>query len=461
MVAERQAADSVKLATPILAIFGNPPYRRLRSGEVARLVGADMAMRWRDLTQPVRDAGYGRSLNAFPDLYIAFYRWALWRLFEADGAQGRGVLAYISNRGFLTGRGFGGLRRMLRRRFNVIRIFDLRGDNQGTRPATVRTDENVFNIQVGVCVLVAYASGNKPKGEEAEVWYADAWNERAYTEADKLRLAFAAASQPEQLHYRAVPGHDMDPLKPVGFADTDWPSVDELLILRSNGIVTYRDDFVYATTQETLATRMQNWLQLPPEEATEQFGDSALNQTGRALVIPFDEDAIERVSYRPLDRRYLYAKPQYVDRLRPLLQGAWGSDNIALFACDDGTGAGPAVWCHSLKPDQHALKGSYGGWVFPLRNHSGEGRGHFFAVGVLGGLSTAYGTNVLPIEVFDAILALLSASSYTTRFAFDLEDDFPHVPFPADPGYSLPRRGSARVSAPSKVSARQPPRNSE
>jgi hypothetical protein len=61
---------------------------------VERLVGADMARRWQDLTRPVRDAGFGRSLNAFPDLCIAFYRWALWRLFEADGACGRGVLGF-------------------------------------------------------------------------------------------------------------------------------------------------------------------------------------------------------------------------------------------------------------------------------------------------------------------------------------------------------------------------------
>ena len=33
--------------------------------------------------------------------------------------------------------------------------------------------------------------------------------------------------------------------------------------------------------------------------------------------------------------------------------------------------------------------------------------------------------------MFDAILCLLSAASYTLRFAEDLEDVFPHVPFPA------------------------------
>ncbi len=46
-------------------------------------------------------------------------------------------------------------------------------------------------------------------------------------------------------------------------------------------------------------------------------------------------------------------------------------------------------------------------------------------------LGAAYGEPVTYEDVFDAILCLLSASSYTRRFAEDLEDVFPHVPFPA------------------------------
>jgi predicted helicase len=433
MVAERQAADTVKQTTPIIAIFGNPPYRRLRSGEIERLVGADMARRWQDLTLPVRDAGFGRSLNAFPDLYIAFYRWALWRLFEADGTCGRGVLGFITNRGFLAGRGFGGLRRMLRRRFDAIRVLDLRGDSQGTRPATVALDENVFNIQVGVCILIAYATGSKPQGDEARVEYADAWRQRAFTRGEKLRMASAASNDPTLIEYRPVPGHDMDPLKPPGFVGTDWPSIDELLTFRSNGIVTYRDDFVYATTQSAIAERIQRWLQLPPDQAGTLFKETRDRKAGPALRMQFERDAIERVSYRPLDLRFLYNQREFVDFPKRALQTAWGAANFALFALEDGTGAGPAVWCHSLKPDQHAFRGSYGGWVFPFHNHAGEGRGHFLASGLVAGLAGAYGRSVSPLEVFDAVLALLSASSYTTRFAFDLEDDFPHVPFPADP----------------------------
>src|SRR5215210_6364513 len=48
-------------------------------------------------------------------------------------------------------------------------------------------------------------------------------------------------------------------------------------------------------------------------------------------------------------------------------------------------------------------------------------------------LSAAYGVAVTAEEAFDAILCLLSAASYTLRFAEDLEDVFPHVPFP--PGH--------------------------
>src|SRR5205814_6509918 len=45
--------------------------------------------------------------------------------------------------------------------------------------------------------------------------------------------------------------------------------------------------------------------------------------------------------------------------------------------------------------------------------------------------SAPYGQPVAPEDVFDAILCLLSARSYARRFAEDLEDEIPHVPFPA------------------------------
>jgi hypothetical protein len=96
-----------------------------------------------------------------------------------------------------------------------------------------------------------------------------------------------------------------------------------------------------------------------------------------------------------------------------------------------GTAAGPAVWCHGLLPDYHAFRGSYGGCAFPLFDRrSGQGPYNLKA-DLVEASGAAYGGTVAPEAVFDAILCLLSARSFTTRFAEDLEDTFPHIPFPS------------------------------
>ena len=114
------------------------------------------------------------------------------------------------------------------------------------------------------------------------------------------------------------------------------------------------------------------------------------------------------------------------------MQRAWGAHNVGLYALPGGTGTGPAVWCHGVLPDYHAFRGSYGGYAFPLHDRRPESAGTNVSTALLDGLAAAYGAAVTPEEVFDAILCLLSAQSYTLRFAEDLEDVFPHVPFPAD-----------------------------
>ncbi len=297
MVEERAAADAVKSGRPILAILGNPPYRRLKRGEIETLVGRWMNGLWEDLKQPVREAGFGRSLNPFPDLYVAFWRWALWRLFEAPGAERRGVVSFITNRGFLAGRAFGGLRKMLRARFDRIEILDLRGDNRGALPAGAEADENVFHIETGVCVLTAWADGRKVDDAEAAVRYADAWGHGAFRRGEKLGLLREAAADPARLCFAPLPGTGMDRLKPAGFAGRDWPALDEMLTFRSNGIVTYRDDFAYALTREAMRERITSFLNLSADRAKEEFKESAASKVGPALTTAFDQHAIQPVAY--------------------------------------------------------------------------------------------------------------------------------------------------------------------
>ena len=57
---------------------------------------------------------------------------------------------------------------------------------------------------------------------------------------------------------------------------------------------------------------------------------------------------------------------------------------------------------------------------------------------LLASLGEAYGQPVAVADVFDTILALLSATYYTRRFAEDLEDVFPNIPLLADHAILIP-----------------------
>jgi hypothetical protein len=114
------------------------------------------------------------------------------------------------------------------------------------------------------------------------------------------------------------------------------------------------------------------------------------------------------------------------------LQQAWGTQNFGLYTHHFGVGIGPAVWSHSLLPDYDLWCGR-GGYAFPLYDRRGGPNATNLSPVLLTALAEAYGAAQAPQAVFDAILGLLSAASYTRRFAEDLEDTFPHIPFPADP----------------------------
>lgn len=184
---ERREANRIKTEKPILAIIGNPPYRRLAEGENETLVGRWMDECWEDLKQPVKDAGKGGQLNTFPELSVAFWRWAMWKLFESDNAPGRGVVAFISNRKYLTGWPYAGLRKMMRERFDRIEIIDLRGDVRAGVRGNVEDDQGVFNIMVGTAITIAIADGSKGEGNLAEITYNDSWAHDLFSRRAKLQ----------------------------------------------------------------------------------------------------------------------------------------------------------------------------------------------------------------------------------------------------------------------------------
>lgn len=428
---ERREANRIKTEQPILAIIGNPPYRRLEEGENRTLVGDWLDGLWDDLKEPVRDARQGGQLNTFPELSVAFWRWAIWKLFEAENAPGRGVIAFISNRKFLTGWPYAGLRKMMRERFDRIEIIDLRGDIRRGERAGVYADQGVFNIMVGTAITLAIADGSKAEGEPAEVYYQDSWTEGFFSRRAKLDWLVARSDAGTQSNAVIVARSLLADMRPMPFLNGELISLRECFSFYRSGLQTKRDDLVYDPSMARLSERIRAFLLADDNDAREMFHDTRDRKWAAARAVPFNDGHISRVAYRPLDRRYLYNHRNYGDFLRPELQEVWGNNNVGLYAMPSGTGAGPAVWCHGMLPDYHAFRGSYGGYAFPLYDRTPDVNAPNISVALVESLSAAYGEAVSADDVFNAILCVLSATSYTLRFAEDLEDVFPHVPFPA------------------------------
>ncbi len=426
---ERREANRIKSEQPILAIIGNPPYRRLEEGENRTLVGDWMNGIWDDLKDPVREAGQGNQLNTFPELSVAFWRWAIWKLFEADNAPRRGVVAFISNRKYLTGWPYAGLRQMLRKRFDRIEIIDLRGDVRRGERAGVDADQGVFNIMVGTAITLCIADGSKAPGQLAEVQYLDSWALELFARSAKLQWLNESAGV-LSMSFVNVARDDVDDMRPRPFQIGDQLPLTECFRFCRSGLQTKRDNLVYGFSVPDIARKIGDFLEAEDGLASEIFHDTPDRKWPEAQSLPFDEQYLHQIAYRPFDRRYLYNHRFYGDRLRPELQEVWGNDNVALYAMPGGTGRGPAVWCHGLLPDYHAFRGR-GGYAFPLHDRRPAVNAPNMPAALIGGLSAAYGEQVNPDDIFDVILCLLSATSYTLRFAEDLEDVFPHVPFPA------------------------------
>jgi hypothetical protein len=405
---ERDEADRIKREQRILAIIGNPPYWRFQGVNTRETIGPFLDDLWDDLKEPVRDAGWANQLNTFPEFSIAFWRWAIWKLFEADKAPKKGVIAFITNRTFLAGKPYAGLRKMLRERFDRIDIVDLRGDLRRGARAGVHGDTGVFNIKVGTAVTLAIADGSKAKGELADVTYNDVWEHELFPREAKLRWLEQGASTGARPGSLEIRRGLLDDFKPVPFQQQQWPSLTDVFKFYKSGVKTGRNSTFVSLVPAILRRQIEAILS----------GDRQ-----------FEPKKTTKYTFRPLDQRYLYNDLRLLQRPGPEFQEAFGHKNFILYSHTFGIGAGPAALCVANLPDYDMFSGR-GGYGFPLYDRR-PGQNINISEELLEGLSLAYHAPVDPQTVFDTILALLSASSYTLRFAEDLEDVFPHVPFPA------------------------------
>ncbi|SFN86300.1 type ISP restriction/modification enzyme [Salegentibacter flavus] len=126
-------------------------------------------------------------------------------------------------------------------------------------------------------------------------------------------------------------------------------SVNNLFTLNNVGIVTSRDSFVIGETKEELEERIRNFFLLEKSELQRIYGLKEnkkwkINEV-KSLRNSYNPDFIKEVSYRPLDKRYIYYDTVFIERSRTdLMQHFIKGENVGLAIGRQGQVIGTENW---------------------------------------------------------------------------------------------------------------------
>ncbi|MGH9467501.1 MAG: type ISP restriction/modification enzyme [Terriglobales bacterium] len=458
---EANAASEVKRDRPVMVILGNPPYSGHSANNGAWISGL---LRGTDIFTQRPTHNYfavdGQPLGErnpkwLNDDYVKFLRFAQWRIEQT----GYGIMAFITNNGYLENPTFRGMRQALLDTFNDVFVVNLHGDSKKKEQAPDGgKDENVFDIQQGVAIGMFVKS--KRSGPPA-VHYCDVWGTRESGKFDWLAT--------HDLH--STPWREVKPRAPLYLFtpqasyrrqaeyERGW-GLNDAMPLNVLGFQTHRDPFAVAFRREEIVERVSALrCQSLTDERLRQHFDlrdtrdwqlARARQQVRAMQEP--EAPILQCWYRPLDQRWCYYSPISMDFPRSiLLQHVAGRPNLCLNTVRQ-TRMGQ--WRHALVSDAPApavyVELKDGSNLFPLYLYDGSGNGHLFRDGheiagvnfadeFTAAVSQATGLRYLGAEpakvrgftaeqLFAYIYAVLHAPSFAERYGDYLRRGWPRVP---------------------------------
>lgn len=461
----RVAANKIKQQQPITVVIGNPPYKNEAKGKGSWIEngGGNRRAPFNDWTPPPEWKA-GAHAKHLRNLYVYFWRWAAWKVFE-QGTGGRdrdppvgerlsGLVCYITVAGFLNGPGFQKMRSDLRRDCNEIWVIDC--SPEGHQP---EVGTRIFEgVQHPVCIVLASRSPAFDPAVPAKVRFRTLKPGHRREKFDEL----ASISLADQGWSDAAAEWRAPFLPEFTGGWADFVPLDEVVGYSGPGVKPGRT-WVIAPDARSLSNRWKRLIEEPsPEERASFFenkpGDRHIAKAAKAFdgqhgALKSIEALLEerkhsstkaeaeqaltilppiRYGFRSFDRQWIIPDSRIIDRHRPELwvaDGKWQIYLTALMA--HSPTAGPAATVTALVPDQHHYKGSFGGSVFALWKNA-EATQTNITDTAIATLSKQYGSAVDPVDIFAYVAALLANPAYTDAHRADLIRPGLRVPLTAD-----------------------------
>jgi len=341
---EALSATRVKRDEPIMVVLGNPPYSGHSANRSEKIEPIFQEEKWvgKGAKQKRILVKYdppklkrmktwignliqdyymvdGKPLNErnpkwLQDDYVKFIRFGQWRIERT----GKGILAFITNHGYLDNPTFRGMRQHLIKSFSEIYILNLHGNAKKREKCPDGSkDENVFDIQQGVSIGIFIKE--KEKSGPAEVYYTDIWGIRESKDKSFGKYPYLFSHSLEDTEWLKI-----EPEKPQYFFvpqnitlkeeyEKGWKVV-EIIKLHGAGMTTARDHMVIDFEQLPLLNRVTDFRDshLSDTELCKKFNISekkGWNISKARRLIKGEKDLgrfIVPVQYRPFDTRLIF-----------------------------------------------------------------------------------------------------------------------------------------------------------
>lgn len=447
----RRDANRIKRDETITVVIGNPPYKEKAKGKGGWVEGQSVvAAKSAPLRawQPPAAWGIGAHAKHLRNLYIYFWRWATWKVFDPNpfkpGSGPReGIVCFITVAGFLNGPGFEKMRDYLRRTCDDIWVIDC--SPEGHQPAV---NTRIFQgVQQPICIVMASRSTAHGTETPAAVHFRSlplGHRDQKFVALLNLHI--------EEEGWTAGPSGWRDPFLPqsVGAWST-YPPLEDLFLYDGTGVMPGRT-WVISPDRESLLKRWERLKSAAPDQMEELFTphmngdrhvakqniDSLSGFPVRLSSVMEDQEAcIPPIPYafRTFDRQWILPDKRLINRPNPELW-ATRSDKQLYFTAfrEESPTSGPALTASGLIPDLHHYKGSFGGRVFPLWSDSAATQPNLKPA-LLSYLGETLGVPVTPEDLFSYIAAVAANPAYTARFQPDLSTPGLRIPLTAEPEF--------------------------
>lgn len=469
-------AERIKRQTqaPIRVIVGNPPYSVSQGGAKYARLDARIEETYAKYSQAV-------NKNSLYDSYIRAIRWA------SDRIEEQGVVAFVTNGGWLDSNTSAGLRKCFEEEFSAVYVYDLRGNQRMSGDLRLKQGGVIFDAVGGsggsrapitIMLLVKDPSHQGP----AKIYYHDIGDYLSTQE--KLDLIQKAGSyknleweviKPNAFHdWLNQRSEDFYELKPLG-------DEDGIFATYQNGVQTNRDVWVYDFNKEALAHRIEEMIafynsevdRIAPEalkgglKASERLAiarkladkddrkikwtSSLYQDLARGTRADFQPSRIIKSLYRPFSARWLYYDTIFNHRYKARLWPTPKHKNLVIQVT--GTGATIPFSClmSDIIPDLEVISK---GQCHPLyyyekveENSQNELLGATNDENIQDGyvrreaitddaLRDFQGhyqdQNITKVDVFYYVYGVLHSKEYRKKYAADLKKEWPRIPFAPD-----------------------------